>query len=89
VRELPAPALEALVARGLPLPSVLSEAIVVPLSGAAARPDARAFVLGIAKWAYPAPAVGAEHRRWADELAGALEPWATGASFPGTASEPA
>jgi FAD/FMN-containing dehydrogenase len=89
VRELPAPALATLVAHGLPLPSVLSEAIVVPLSGAAARPDARAFVLGIAKWAYPAPAVAAEHRRWADELASAVGSWSAGPTFPGTASEPA
>jgi hypothetical protein len=89
VTELPRPALEALVAHGLPLPSVISEALVVPLSGAAPRPDARAFVLGVAKWAYPAPAVAAEHRRWADELAASLRPWASGAAFPGTASEPA
>jgi hypothetical protein len=44
-------------------------------------------VLGVAKWAYPAPAVAAAHRRWADELAGALAPWARVGSFPHTASE--
>lgn len=94
---LPAPALETLVAHGLPLPSVISEALVVPLGGAAGREpeggsavthrDARAFVLGVAKWAYPAPAVASAHRRWADELADAMAPWARGAAFPGTASE--
>jgi hypothetical protein len=94
---LPAPALEALVAHGLPLPSVVSEALVVPLGGAAGREpdcgspvahrDARAFVVGVAKWAYPAPAVASTHRRWADELAGAVAPWARGGAFPGTASD--
>jgi hypothetical protein len=69
VAELPAPALATLVARGLPLPSVLSEVQIVPLGG-------RTLVNAVAKWAYPAPAVAAAHRRWADELVDALGPWA-------------
>jgi FAD/FMN-containing dehydrogenase len=68
VAALPAPALATLVAHGLPLPSVLSEVQVVPLGG-------RTLVNAVAKWAYPAPAVAAAHRRWADELVDALEPW--------------
>jgi hypothetical protein len=69
VGSLPAPALATLVAHGLPLPSVLSEVQIVPLGG-------RTVVHAVAKWAYPAPSVVAAHRRWADELVDALEPWA-------------
>ena len=67
VAALPAAALAALVAHGLPLPSVLSEVQLVPLGG-------RTIVSAVAKWAYPAPAVAAAHRRWADELVDALDP---------------
>jgi hypothetical protein len=69
VAALPGPALATLVAHGLPLPSVLSEVQIVPQGG-------RAVVNAVAKWAYPAPAVAAAHRRWADELVDALAPWA-------------
>jgi FAD/FMN-containing dehydrogenase len=81
VEALPEPAIESLVAHGLPLPSPLSEVAVVPLRGTGA------LVLGMAKWAYPAPAVAAAHRRWADEVAAGLSPWARDEAFPGTASD--
>ncbi|HEY7073805.1 MAG TPA: FAD-dependent oxidoreductase [Solirubrobacteraceae bacterium] len=77
VGALPAQALAALVANGLPLPSVLSEVQIVPLGG-------RILVTAVAKWAYPAPAVAAAHRRWADELVAGLEPWALPAERPQT-----